>query len=82
MRPRIAVPELARRALALAVEARGGPRKIAAEIGISSQAISQWAYVPAQRVLDVERVSGVSRHMLRPDLYPVPVSEQPESLRA
>jgi DNA-binding transcriptional regulator YdaS (Cro superfamily) len=37
---------------------------------ISPQAISQWKQVPAERVLDVERVTGVSRHRLRPDLYP------------
>jgi DNA-binding transcriptional regulator YdaS (Cro superfamily) len=26
--------------------------------------------VPAERVLDVERITGISRHELRPDLYP------------
>lgn len=38
---------------------------------ISPQAISQWQKVPAERVLDVEHVTGVSRTELRPDLYPV-----------
>jgi DNA-binding transcriptional regulator YdaS (Cro superfamily) len=38
---------------------------------ITPQAISQWKTVPANRVLDVERVTGVSRHRLRPDLYPM-----------
>ena len=37
---------------------------------VSSQAVSQWKRVPADRVLEVERISGVSRHDLRPDLYP------------
>lgn len=37
---------------------------------LTPQAISQWKQVPAERVLEVERVSGVSRHLLRPDLYP------------
>lgn len=37
---------------------------------ISPQAISQWRQVPAERVLEVERATGVSRHELRPDLYP------------
>ncbi|MDB5584857.1 MAG: repressor [Bradyrhizobium sp.] len=37
---------------------------------LTPQAISQWKQVPAERVLEVERVSGVSRHRLRPDLYP------------
>lgn len=37
---------------------------------ITPQAISQWKQVPAERVLDVERATGISRHRLRPDLYP------------
>ena len=37
---------------------------------ITSQAISQWNRVPAERALDVERVTGVSRQDLRPDLWP------------
>lgn len=36
---------------------------------ISPQAISQWGEVPAERLLDVERVTGVPRQQLRPDLY-------------
>ena len=36
---------------------------------ISSQAVSQWVRVPAGRVLDVEAVTGISRHILRPDIY-------------
>lgn len=49
----------------------GGPSALAKALGnVSSQAISQWKRVPAERVLDVERVTGVSRHDLRPDLYP------------
>lgn len=47
----------------------GGSAALAKAIGgISSQAISQWKRVPADRVLDVERATGVSRHELRPDL--------------
>ena len=37
---------------------------------ITQQAIGQWSRVPAARTLDVEKVSGVSRHRLRPDFYP------------
>jgi DNA-binding transcriptional regulator YdaS (Cro superfamily) len=41
-------------------------------LGVNKSTVSRWSLrrVPAERVLDVERVSGVSRHALRPDLYP------------
>lgn len=54
-----------------AKEAVGGQAKLAERIGVSAQAISQWDEVPPLRVLAVEAVTGVSRHELRPDLYPV-----------
>lgn len=43
---------------------------------ITPQAVAQWKQVPAERVLDVERVTGVPRHRLRPDLYPAPEPER------
>jgi DNA-binding transcriptional regulator YdaS (Cro superfamily) len=70
MRPRIPVFDVAQTALAHAIAVAKGPSRLAAAIGVSSQAISQWKQVPAQRVLQVERATGVPRHMLRPDLYP------------
>ena len=42
---------------------------------ITSQAIAQWRQVPAERVLKVEKATGVPRHRLRPDLYPDPERE-------
>lgn len=47
-----------------------GASAIARELGITPQAVGQWERVPAGRVLEVERVTGVSRSDLRPDLYP------------
>lgn len=58
-------------ALRRAIEKAGGLAGLAAPLGISVQAVSQWDEVPPLRVLAVERVSGVSRSELRPDLYPV-----------
>ena len=58
-------------ALKRAVENVGGQAKFARLIGVTAQAVSQWDEVPPLRVLMVERVSGVSRHELRPDLYPL-----------
>lgn len=48
----------------------GGSVGLAKAIGsITPQAVSQWKRVPAGRVLDVERATGVSRYALRPDIY-------------
>ena len=54
-----------------AIDAAGGLTKLAASLGITKQAVLQWDEVPPLRVLAVERASGVSRHELRPDLYPL-----------
>ena len=58
-------------ALKRAIEKSGGQAEFARLIGITAQAVSQWDEVPPLRVLAVERASGVPRHELRPDLYPV-----------
>lgn len=58
-------------ALKRAMETAGGQAKFARLIGVTAQAVSQWDEVPPLRVLAVERVTGVPRHELRPDLYPV-----------
>lgn len=67
-------------ALTLAKQRAHGPAALAAKLGISSQAVVQWDIVPPRRVLAVEAATGVSRHELRPDLYPrdavTPVAEQ------
>lgn len=38
--------------------------------GITPAAISQWKAVPPRRVVDVERITGIPRYVLRPDYYP------------
>lgn len=50
---------------------RGLRKRIAEGLGITHGAVSQWRRIPAERVLDVERLTGISRHELRPDLYPL-----------
>ena len=52
-----------------AIEAAGGIRALARALGISHQAILQWRRVPAERVVEVEEVTGVPREILRRDLY-------------
>src|SRR6478609_1833328 len=55
--------------LRAAIEAAGGVSQLARRVGISQPSISNWDKVPAERVLAVESVTGVSRIQLRPDLY-------------
>lgn len=53
-----------------AAEAAGNKSALARQLGVKVQSIQQWKRIPAERVLDVERVTGIPRHKLRPDLYP------------
>jgi DNA-binding transcriptional regulator YdaS (Cro superfamily) len=57
-------------ALTKAIEAAGNKSALATALGIKPQAVQQWTRVPTPRVLEVERITGVSRHELRPDIYP------------
>lgn len=55
--------------LKLALEAAGTGEKLAADLGITPQAISQWEKIPLNRVFEVERITSVPRHKLRPDFF-------------
>jgi DNA-binding transcriptional regulator YdaS (Cro superfamily) len=60
-----------KKALTQAIKIAGGYRALARAIGTSHQTISKWRRrVPAERVLAVERATGISRRLLRPDVYP------------
>jgi DNA-binding transcriptional regulator YdaS (Cro superfamily) len=48
----------------------GGLSELARKLGIRHTAFYRWAEVPAKRVLKIEKITGISRHDLRPDLYP------------
>lgn len=66
-------------AISKAVEKAGSQAALAKLLGISSQAVHKMLSadrVPAERVLKIEEVTGVSRHELRPDLYPVDEPKQ------
>lgn len=56
--------------LARAVGRAGGVGALARALGISQPSVSGWTRVPSDRVLAVERVTGIRRSELRPDLYP------------
>ncbi|QAZ45922.1 Cro/CI family transcriptional regulator [Mesorhizobium sp. Pch-S] len=52
-----------------AVAAVGGASALSRHLQITPQAVVQWKKCPADRVLEVERLSGISRHALRPDIF-------------
>jgi DNA-binding transcriptional regulator YdaS (Cro superfamily) len=52
-----------------AITAAGSVNKLAKMLGIHYTAILRWTRVPAGRIVEVERVTGISRARLRPDLY-------------
>lgn len=51
---------------------RGMMTQLAAELGIHRSAVMMWKKIPAERVPDVERITGIPRHLLRPDLHIAP----------
>lgn len=48
---------------------------LARAVKVNKSTATRWATrrVPAERVLEVESQTGISRHELRPDLYPLKV---------
>jgi len=56
-------------------EERGRRTALAEKLQITSGALSQWSQVPADRAIAVEAITGISRHILRPDVFGAPVAE-------
>jgi len=56
-------------ALNEAIKAAGTVAKLARHLGVTRSAICQWKRVPADRVLEVEALTGISRHRLRDDVF-------------
>lgn len=59
---------------AAAVRAAGGQTSLARSLGIAQSTVATWLRrgneLPAKFVIPVEQAFGISRHDLRPDLYP------------
>ena len=71
-------------ALERAITQVGGVAALARAINVTPQAVSQWDRVPAERALAVEKATDgkISRHDLRPDIYPLANGEAAESTPA
>jgi DNA-binding transcriptional regulator YdaS (Cro superfamily) len=52
-----------------AIKAAGSITNLSLLLRITTQAIAQWDRIPLSRVIQVERVTGVDRTKLRPDLF-------------
>lgn len=62
---------------------QGGQAALARELGISPQAVNQWVTgrrpVPVRWALQIERLTGISRYDLRPDVFgDAPISHDGE----
>jgi DNA-binding transcriptional regulator YdaS (Cro superfamily) len=55
-----------------AAEVVGSRTKLAKIMGVSQSCITQWdrrKRIPAARVIEIEKITGISRHVLRPDIF-------------
>lgn len=62
---------MAKRAQQILIRHKVRRTHLARDLGITASALWQWDEFPAERVIQVERLTGISRHEMRPDLYPV-----------
>jgi len=72
-------------ALQLAVKRAGTQAKFAEALGVSQPTVWRWVQsskrLPAEYVIPVEKLFGVSRHDLRPDLHPRNYPPAPDTER-
>ena len=46
--------------------------ELARHLGVNRSAITNWKRIPAERVVAIEKHTGIPRYVLRPDLYDKP----------
>lgn len=52
------------------IDQHGAKARLARDLKLTHSAVYQWhGRVPAERVVEVERITGIPREALRPDLY-------------
>ncbi|MFS1583909.1 MAG: transcriptional regulator [Candidatus Arsenophonus phytopathogenicus] len=61
------------------VPTRLSQKEIAIRLGTKQQNVSRWLNhrVPAERVISIYRLTGITPHELRPDIYPNPTDGIP-----
>ena len=55
------------------IQAGGGPTAVARALDVRQSVVSNWAIrnrIPAERVLEIERITGVPCWEIRPDIFP------------
>lgn len=58
-----------------AVRLAGGVSQLAAKLGVTRSAVSQWDAVPMDRVFEVARLANIPAYEIRPDVIPSPSGE-------
>lgn len=70
-------------ALELAVSRAGSQSALARICGVGQPAVWKWLQsskrLPAEHIIAVEAATGVSRHLLRPDIHPLETATIPTS---
>lgn len=59
--------------IALVIKKIGTQKALAEALGVSTMSVSKWVStgrIPVDRVLTIEKLTGVPRYELRPDIYP------------
>jgi DNA-binding transcriptional regulator YdaS (Cro superfamily) len=71
-------------ALQSALVAAGTQAALASICGVTQPAVWKWLQsskrLPAEHCIAVERETGVSKHLLRPDIYPTELSSDPHPM--
>ena len=77
MHGEVASPMTPNETLRLAVDRVGSQAAMANLLGVAQPTVWKWIHrnqhIPAEHVLIVEASTGLSRHSLRPDIYPLEV---------
>jgi len=51
----------------------GGRVELARSLGLEYRSVLDWRRVPVERLIQIERITGIPRQRLRPDLYCEPM---------